>query len=66
MIDGKTSQAFSAVTLAPPEKKLSYKEEIIEISREKYGRPRKEVEKEILFRGLSATESQIRQRGLFT
>jgi len=39
MIDGVTSEPFSAVTLPPQEKKLSYKKKIIEISRERYGRP---------------------------
>jgi len=50
MIDGKTSQPFSAITLASPEKKTSYKEEVIKISRKRYTRPRKEVERELLNR----------------
>jgi len=50
MINGVTSKAFSAATLPPPERKTSHREEIIKLSRERYGRPRKEVEKEILFR----------------
>jgi DNA helicase HerA-like ATPase len=50
MIDGFTAQAFSAITLAPFEKGGSYREEIVEVSRRKYGRQRKEVEKEILYR----------------
>lgn len=49
MIDGVTSKAFSATTLPPPEKMRSYKKEIIELSRERYGRLRKEVEREIAF-----------------
>ena len=49
MIDGKTSQPFSARTLAPSEKKTYYKEKIIKLSRAKYTRPRDQVEKEILF-----------------
>ncbi len=47
LIDGFTSQAFSAGTLAPPERSVSHKDEIIEASRKKYGKPRKEAEKEI-------------------
>jgi len=49
MINGVTSRPFSAVTLSPPQKEKSYKREIIELSRKRYARPRKEVEKEILF-----------------
>ncbi len=48
MIDGATSQPFSAVTLAPPERKTSYKAEIIKLSRERYAKTRKEAEREIL------------------
>ena len=51
LIDGFTSQAFSAGTLAMPEKGVSYKDEIIEASRRKYGKPRSEVEKQILSTG---------------
>jgi len=57
MIDGKTSQPFSAITLAPSEKKTYYKEKIIKLSREKYTRPRDQVEKEILFRTPSPSKS---------
>lgn len=46
MIDGMTSRAFSAITLPPHERKVSYIKEIIEASRRKYGRQRKDVEKE--------------------
>ena len=48
MIDGQTSQPFSAVTLPLAEQKKSYKKKIIEISRKRYARPRNQVEKEIL------------------
>ncbi len=48
MIDGATSQPFSAVTLAPPERRSSYKAEIIKLTRERYAKTRKEVEREIL------------------
>ena len=40
LIDGKPSHAFSAVTLAPREKRPSCKREIIDLSRQSYGRPR--------------------------
>lgn len=45
MIDGISSQPFSAKTLLPIEKEgESYKREVIESSRRKYGKPRAEVE----------------------
>ncbi len=47
MIDGFTSRAFSAETLAPAENGVSFRGAIIEASRRKYGRPRSEVEKGI-------------------
>ena len=50
LIDGHTSKAFSARTLAPAEKAVSYRDEIIEMSRRKYGRPRNQVEEEIFFK----------------
>jgi type IV secretory pathway TraG/TraD family ATPase VirD4 len=53
MIDGATSQPFSAITLPPPEKMRSYKESIIKLCREKYSRPRKEAENEILIKSYS-------------
>ncbi len=66
MIDGVTSKPFSATSLPPLEKRTSHKEEIIEQSRKKYGRPRKEVEKEINFKYDIKTESQTKQGSLFT
>jgi len=57
MIDGKTSQPFSARTLAPPGKRTFYKKEIIKLSRERYTRPRNQVEKEILYRTPSPSKS---------
>ncbi len=48
MIDGITSNAFSATTLLPPERKVSYKEEVIKISQQRYGRTRKKVESMML------------------
>ena len=64
MIDGVTSRAFSAVTLPPSGNKLSYMEEIIESSRNKYGRPRKAVEKEMLF-GSNLGNGRQPQKKLF-
>lgn len=51
LINGVTSQAFSATTFYPPKRKTSYKKEVIYTSRKKYAKPRKIVEKEILLRG---------------
>jgi hypothetical protein len=48
MIDGVGSKPFSARTLPPiPRPNESHKQKIIERSREKYGRPRSEVEEQI-------------------
>ncbi len=48
MIDGVASRAFSADTLPPcPKPDKNNKEEIIKISREKYGTKRETIEKEI-------------------
>jgi len=57
MIDGATSQAFSAITLPPLSRKSSYKEAIIKLSREKYSKPRKQVENEVLYRAPSPAKS---------
>lgn len=48
MIDGISSQPFSARTLEPIENKKEFREQIIEISRSLYARPKAQVEKEIL------------------
>jgi hypothetical protein len=50
MIDGVTSQPFSAITLRLREINTSHKEEIIEFSRKRYTRPRTAVEREIMSR----------------
>jgi hypothetical protein len=50
MIDGATSKPFSAVTLPPKEVVHSYKEQIVAISRKKFGRNREIVEKGIFSR----------------
>ncbi len=66
MIDGVTSKPFNASTLLPPEREMSYKEELIKLSRKRYGRPRKEVEKEILFKNHIEGKGQSRQGSLFS
>jgi len=49
MIDGVAGRPFSAETLIPfPEFKVSNKEKIINVSRERYGTPHKEVEERIV------------------
>jgi hypothetical protein len=50
MIDGMVSKPFSAKTLPSPCVKTSYRKEIVEFSRFKYGRARFEMEGEILER----------------
>lgn len=47
MIDGVTSKAFSADTLPGPVAQDSYADVIVDLSRTKYARPRKDVEREI-------------------
>ncbi|MFH1182915.1 MAG: CxxC-x17-CxxC domain-containing protein [Candidatus Moraniibacteriota bacterium] len=48
MIDGVTGNAFSAKALPPfPEPMASYADKVIQVSQERYGRPRKEVEEKI-------------------
>lgn len=66
MIDGVTSHPFSAVTLPPSEKDKSYKKKIIEVSRGRYGRPRMQVEKEILSQVIVETKNKIGQENLFS
>ncbi|TKJ35677.1 MAG: hypothetical protein CEE38_13770 [Planctomycetes bacterium B3_Pla] len=66
LIDGVTSRAFSAITLGPPERKASYKSQIIETSRKRYTRARKEVETEILFKGHQGTKDKGVQEDLFS
>jgi len=64
MINGVTSQAFSATTFFPLKRKTSYKKEVIEASRKIYARPRKVVEREIIFQG-SYQNTLYNQRFLF-
>ena len=67
MIDGVTSRPFSAITLPPPDKERPYRKKIIEASRGKYGKSRKEVEDEILFgRGHVTGKKEIFKVSLFS
>lgn len=65
MIDGVTSQPFSAVTLPLPANGISDRDEIIRESRRRYGRPRKEVEQKILMRSVGNSPDTARQKRLF-
>ena len=48
MIDGVSSKAFSAITLAPLKSDTSYREQIIAASRAKYTKPRGQVEADLV------------------
>ncbi len=61
MIDGVTSRAFSATTMPPVQFERSFKKKIIEESRKSYGRARKEVEKEIIYKTNLTEKSKIKQ-----
>src|SRR3972149_516984 len=63
MIDGKTSKPFSAVTMPPPERAMSFKKKIVEVSRGKYGRERTEVERKILWKENSRSNRNVSQDG---
>jgi type IV secretory pathway TraG/TraD family ATPase VirD4 len=65
MVNGITSLPFSATTLPFPGNQISNPEEIIENSRIKYCRKRKEVEDEILKRIMPHAQSSVRQGKLF-
>lgn len=47
MIDGVTSQPFSATTMPPIADKTESSEKVIRVSRERYGRPRSSIEEKI-------------------
>jgi len=66
MIDGVTSRPFSATTLPLPDRETSHKGKIIEASRVRYGRPRKDVEGKMLLRIGTEVKRETRQKGLFT
>jgi hypothetical protein len=63
LIDGRPSQPFSACTLAPDPVPVSHKSEIIAQSRQRYARPRAEVERDI-FRGRDEQPHEPRQTRL--
>ncbi|HLD21136.1 MAG TPA: type IV secretion system DNA-binding domain-containing protein [Patescibacteria group bacterium] len=48
LIDGVTSQPFSAITLPPISQTTHSGEKVIKVSRERYARPRAEIEEKIL------------------
>jgi hypothetical protein len=50
MIDGATSQPFSAETVPLMKKTQNYKEEVIALSQKNYGTPRNRVEEDIFAR----------------
>jgi DNA helicase HerA-like ATPase len=68
MIDGVTSDAFSAVTLPSPKCSQSHKTEAIRASKQRYAKPRSEVEKEMLLEAARGGQTQrmnhTRQRSL--
>jgi len=55
MIDGLSSKPFSAVSLPLVNTKTAHYMEVINLSRKKYGRPKKDVEKEILLKRFENT-----------
>jgi hypothetical protein len=65
MIDGVSSNPFSAVTLPPPEAKTSNKTISIEESRRKFARPQAEVEREIMVRRVLKERSSSHQARFF-
>lgn len=48
LIDGVTSQPFSAITLPPISQKTGSEEKVIKVSRERYAKPRAEIEQKVL------------------
>jgi len=64
-IDGATSQPFSAKTTPLKEKATSHKEQVITASRKKYGKVRKDVEKDIFSRHEIKGEVKGEQSPLF-
>lgn len=65
MIDGVTSQPFSAITMRLPQVGESNAEEVVKASRRQFGRPRIEVEKGIHSKADCPPTEQSRQRSLF-
>lgn len=63
-IEGATSQPFSASTLAPKAKSNSFKNEIIEYSRQSYGNIKIEIEKKVS-KSRQLEMSEVEQNNLF-
>jgi len=58
MIDGVSSQPFSAMTLPPLVERTDSGEKVIRVSRERYGRPRASIEEKIMrWAGLEGDDS---------
>jgi hypothetical protein len=64
LIDGAPSTPFSAVTLPPVPRKVTYMAEIITLSRTQYAKPRRVVEQAILSPGWSDPPRAASQRRL--
>lgn len=65
MIDGVTSQPFSAVTLPEPEVGKSFKGEIIEESKKRYASRRKEAGNQPILKAIPEPENTHNQMNLF-
>jgi len=65
MIDGVTSKAFSAVTLAPGEGEKSHRDEINEASRKIYGKLRAAITREVYSQRQFESKNKAKQRRLF-
>jgi len=63
MIDGVASQPFSATTLPPvPKPEVSFRKEVVAMSRKNYTRPKEEVEQEIKeWHGANTSQKKIGQ-----
>ncbi|MCR4314514.1 MAG: type IV secretory system conjugative DNA transfer family protein, partial [Candidatus Uhrbacteria bacterium] len=48
LIEGVTSQPFSAITLPPISQKTGSEQKVIKVSRERYAKPRAEIEQKVL------------------
>lgn len=63
MVEGSISRPFSAMTLSMPEVSESRKDEVIQRSRTRYGRPRIEVEQEIRLRSAHLNQKPPQSAG---
>jgi hypothetical protein len=62
LIDGAPSEPFSAFTLPPRSSRDSFKQEIIEHSRQQYAQPRREVEQAIAVSAAQPSPSSAQRR----